>query len=317
MNCTMFNNILRYRNTIKKMSVFLGNVKYFIVICCCWMIWSGCNVINPVEPTPTYVHVDSFSVITNKFMPLQPYTLSHSITTVWVYYDNNLIGEYDLPATFPIITDGTNTGKLELFPGIVINGLNNNVDMYPFFQPDTGFTVIQKPGKITTYVPTTQYYTDTKIQHIANFDFGTILNFGLQAGNVPIVAVTSPDSLVFEGTGSGSIYMTNPGIDSSVDSTVKSYVIDSGVSAYIEFNYKSDVQFYVGMSSNLSATIGSDPFYLAGINPSPTWQKFYLEITAFLNQYHGVNYKFYIKTSLPVGQTTGMLLIDNIHLVSF
>ena len=311
----MFNIILRYRDTIKKMSVFSGGVKYFILICCCWLLWSGCNVINPVEPTPTYVHVDSFSYKDNPYLSIQPYTRSHNITTVWVYYNNNLIGEYDLPATFPIITDGTNKGKLELFPGIIINGLNNSVDMYPFYQPDTSFTVVQNPGKSTTYKPVTQYYADTKIFHINNFDAGTIMNFGLYAGNINIFKINSPDSLLFEGGAVGSIYMSSPG-DSSVDSTVR-FAIDSSVSAYIEFNYKSDVPFFVGMSSNLNSTIGSAPYYLAGISPSSTWQKFYLNITAFLAQYHGVNYNFCIKTSLPSTQTTGRLLIDNIQLVTF
>ena len=65
------------------------------------LVWlgPGCNIINPHEQTPTYIHVDSFVFQYNSAVP---FTTSHDIRTVWAYYNNNPVGTFDLPATFPV-----------------------------------------------------------------------------------------------------------------------------------------------------------------------------------------------------------------------
>jgi len=268
-------------------------------------------VINPAEPVPTYVHIDSFQFKPNAFVYPQPLTLSHHIVAVWAYYENNLIGEFDLPVTFPVLTDGSNTGKLELYPAVDIDGQNNTVDMYPFYQPDTSYAVATQPGKTFTYEPSTSYYSTVKPYYIANY--GTFpLSKLVNVIGVPISQIKT-DSLSFEG-GAGQIYMNNPG-DSSVDSST-SFVVSTGA-AYIEFNYKCDVPFTVGVQSNLSTAISSTPYYLAGILPSSTWQKFYLNLTAFITTYPGSSYNLYINTELPAGQATGKVLLQNVQLITF
>ncbi len=296
------------------MSAISTNVKYFILIAFCGSCGLGCNIINPIEPTPTYVHIDSFQFHDTPLV--RTATLSHSITSVWVYYDNNPVGVFDLPATFPVITDGTSKGKLELYPGVSVNGLNNINDIYPFYSPDTSFQLVPNGGKVVTCNPKTFFYTKTKPYIISQFETSVPSGFGLAGGNIPltIVDAASSGSLVFEGTGSGSIFLGAVG-DSSVDSSQK-FTIPSGTE-YIEFNYKSDLQFYVGLQSNLTSTFNSGAYYLAGINPSDHWQKFYLNISQFITSYTGATYNFYIKTSLPSGQASGRLLLDNIQLVTF
>jgi len=295
------------------MQVISTHVRYIIILCCFGLLGAGCNIINPVEQTPTYVHIDSFQFVNNPLV--RSLTNSHAISSVWVYYNNNPLGEFDLPVTFPVITNGSSTGEIQLYPGVSINGLNDYPNIYPFYQPDTSLILKNEPGKIITYAPHTTFYTTTKIGWNTNFSEGAPSGLALAAGNIPLQTVVQPDSLVFEGSGSGMVYMNNPGVDSSVDSSA-AFTIPSG-DAYIEFNYKSDVQFYFGLQSNLSTLISAAPFYLAGINPSNTWQKFYLNITQFIFEYTGTNYNLYIKTSLPAGQPTGRLLLDNIQIVTF
>src|ERR1700761_424190 len=106
MKCTMFNKKLRYK--LDKPFFIVRIVQLFILIVSVFSI-SGCNVINPKEAVPTYIHVDSF-----RFTPAN-YELqgasTHDIRTVFAFYNNNPIGVFDLPATFPVIATGT--GKLE------------------------------------------------------------------------------------------------------------------------------------------------------------------------------------------------------------
>ena len=297
------------------MGIIIRKVRYFILLSFCSLIWAGCNIINPAEPIPTYVHIDSFNFKANPYVNPSSLTLSHQITAVWAYYNNSLVGEFDLPVTFPVITNGTKTGRLELFPAIKINGQNNTVDMYPFYQSDTSFVLIPQPGKTVSYNPTTCYYSTAKPYYLAKFGFSGIDKIGWVAGNCKITSLSlAYDSLFFEG-GVGSIYMNNPG-DSSVDSS-STFTVPTGSAAYIEFNYKSDVYFTVGIKSNLSNFISASPYPIAGIAPSATWQKFYMNLTAFINSYAGTNYNFYINTQLPTGQSSGRVLLQNIQLVTF
>ena len=123
------------------------------------------------------------------------------------------------------------------------------------------------------------------------------------------------DSLRFEGTGSGVVYL-NSAADSSIDSNTVAFQIPNGAS-FIEFDYKSSVPFTLGMQGYLTSGFASSIEYLAGVNPNNQWQKFYLNTTAFVSRHAGGNYYLYIKTSVPAGQTSGRLLIDNVKLITF
>jgi hypothetical protein len=284
-------------------------LKYLIFLFSCGLFWQGCNVINPHEQTPTYIHIDSFQFVNNASL-VHSLTASHQINIAWVYYNNSPVGVFDLPATIPVIARGT--GTLEIFPGVVINGQNNLTGVYPFYVPDTSLTFTAQPGKIINYTPKTKFYTTTKIFQISDFSGNT--NFALASGNIPIVSV-SADSLSFEGR-SGMISLIVPGIDSSEDSSIYRFPIPRG-NAFIEFDYKCSIPFYVGLQSNLASEF-YQKYYLAGIYPSSNnqWQKFYLSVSNFVAQYTGDTYNLYIKASIPSGPA-GKVLLDNIQLVTF
>jgi len=282
-------------------------LKHLFFLCLLALFSQGCNIINPPEQTPTYVHIDSFGQFTNPFPGVSS---SHQISVIWVYYNNGSVGVFDLPVTFPVLTNGNDSGTLEVAPGVTLDGLNDLLATDPFYEIATT-TLISQPGKIINYTPATGFYPADKIMTLSNFE--GLTNFTLTGGNIPITIVNA-DSLVFEGHYSGSILLSSPG-DSSVDSFNAPFAITPG-NAFIEFNYKSTLPFYVGMQSN-QAGISTSPYYLAGIYPSGTWQKFYLGITDYIAQFPGTTYNFYIKTTLPDTQSTGRLLLDNIQLLHF
>jgi hypothetical protein len=296
------------------MSKIYKQVKFVTFLVCGGLFWQGCNIINPAEPVPTYIHIDSFKFVVN---PLQPsLTLSHSIPCASVFYNDNPVGIFDLPVTFPIIASGT--GTLEVYPVIAVDGQNNILGIYPYYEPDTSFSFIAQPGKILTHECTTTYFTADVVNKLSYFNLG-LTEFYLDAGNIPMTMVTpatpgGDDSLLYPGcTGAGNIYLTNVGVDSSIDSTI-SFPIPAGVS-FIEFDYKNDLPFYVGLQSN-SSGISLAPYYLAGIYPSATWQKFYLKCSDYTAEYTGTSYNLYIKVTLPVGTAPGRVLLDNIQLIT-
>lgn len=264
---------------------------------------SGCNAINPEEEIPTYVHVDSFHFDEDDL---------HDIKSVWAYYNNNPVGAFDLPATIPIITTG-NKGELQLVPGIAVNGRNERPSIYPYYTPYIA-TLESQPGKVIDIVPVTRFYDSIRRYTISEFEAG-ITKFSRWAGTTGLVVV-SADSLRYEGTGTGAVFL-NSSADSSIDSTSTSFPITPGI-AFIEITYKSTVPFVLGMQSILGGQYSTSPTYLAGVNPAgEEWRKFYLNVTAFINQYQGDTYNMFIKTSAPAEGSSGRLLIDNITLITF
>lgn len=268
-----------------------------------FLTW-GCNIVNPTEKVPTYVHIDSFLFQEPEL---------HDISCIWVYYNNNPVGAFDLPATVPIITSGS--GRLEIKPGINVNGRNERPLNYPFYTIDTS-TLAEQPGTIINYVPKTRYFAATKRTMISDFEAG-ITKFAQWGGTTSIIATTD-DSLTYEGTGSGGIFLNAPNDTSSIDSTTIAFQIPPGV-AFIELTYKSTIPFALGMQAYLgsSGNYSSNQTYLAGVNPSDTWRKFYFNLTGFTTQYPADEYNLFIKTSLPSGQTSGRILIDNVKLVTY
>ena len=312
MRCTMFNALVRYKNERMRMPGIKTTLKYIAPFVIIWLT-QGCRIINPAEQVPTYVHIDSFAFQRDSALSLS-LSSSHQINSVWAYYNNNPIGVFDLPVTFPVITNGT--GVLSLYPGIAVSGLNSFLAKYPFYMADT-LNLIPQPGKVVHHIPITKYFTATRFYPQTSINFENhITSFTLVDGTAEMGITTDP-SQVFEGEGSGIIKLTSPTDTLSESSYNVDFSIPVGVDAYIELNYNNTVPFYLGMQSNLTGGIVYKR-YLSGINTSSgQWKKFYLGVKDFAGQYRGDNYTFFIKAYLPQGQASGTVLLDNIQLVYF
>ena len=164
--------------------------------------FSACNIINPKEEIPTYVHIDSF-----KFYNPNPNltgSANQAITSVWAYIDGNPIGVFDLPATIPVLANGTQ--ELQLAPGVNNQGLKDYQLTYPFFAFHKE-SITATPGKVINITPETQYVPDLKYWIE---DFETSNSFSKLSGDTSIRRVTGQDS-VLEGGGSGCISL-GPGM---------------------------------------------------------------------------------------------------------
>ena len=136
--------------------------KLFLFLCG-GLFWLGCNTGKNIV-VPTYIYIDSFYFKVNPHLSNIP--ASSQITNVSVFYNNNPVGNFDLPATIPILVAGN--GTLAVYPGIHVDGLNNYISPYPFYQPDTS-GVAAKPGKIINRIPVTSFYNTIKPYLISGF----------------------------------------------------------------------------------------------------------------------------------------------------
>jgi hypothetical protein len=292
------------------------NFKKIFIVFYLPLLFASCNIINPSEPVPTYIHIDSFSFTNTE--PSRVGSSSHAIGTVWVSYGGVQIGVFDLPATIPIIASGS--GLLNISPGVTLNGMNDFQSVYPYYFIDTA-TLVANPGKIITLHPTTHYYSylaDT-FSFIEDFEIGNAFDTAQSAvNNIRIIRTTSPDS-VFEGKASGRIVLNsvNDTSENSFTSLNPGIALHAGAS-FCEFNYKGTCNLAIGIEPYLGGV--AEPaarIYTYLFAPTNTWTKIYVSLSNYVSQFGGAGpYMLYFKTSLPDGQTSGYELLDNVKVVT-
>lgn len=273
---------------------------------------SGCDLINPSEPVPTYVRIDSFTVKGNE---LQTGSNSHKITSVYAYLNNQSLGTFDLPALFPVILD--KSGKILLTAGIDKNGISSYPAQYPFYTSDT-FTLTAAPGTTVTYAPKVRYFDSAKVQFYVDFD-GTPVGavsatnpFKTLEGDTTVKTTGKPEE-VFEGAHSGIIALYG-NADTSVSINTNPFKLPPNKDIYLEMDYKSTVPLTVGLNTN---TAGDEhTAYLVGFYPRSTWGKVYISLRSFASTYQGKDFYLLLR-AVKDKPGDGYVLIDNLKIVSF
>lgn len=272
---------------------------------------SACNVINPPEKVPTYIKIDSVELDIDN--PSLQGSAAHGISSIWVYYNNNPVGIFDIPCYVPVVTEG-DRGTLSVAPGITLNGLVDLQPQYPFYSFDT-ITLNSAPGGTVNYTPKVSYTKAAKFPYKEDFEVGnTFVAFTPELDNDTAIKNTRDKAMVFEGGGSGYIELT-PTYTLSESISNTGFAIPAG-EAYIEINYKCSVPFEVGLYNTLNT--GVDVYeYIMGVKASDVWKKMYIELGTYRGRYPGTDYKVLIKTALPDGFSSGYVLIDNIKVVTY
>jgi hypothetical protein len=298
-------------------------LKYIYTLLVISFCWAGCSIVRPAPqttPTPTYVHIDSFKFLQPSGYYVADGSTSHDIGSIFVFYNDQAVGNFDLPCTFPVIA--SDSGVLEIEPGISVNGIEDNQSIYPFYTIDT-FQFHASLGNVLQHTPTTEYISGLRLALNEDFEQGN--GFMLSSGDSALRVVTknnSPTSMICEGEGSGYIGLSIPG-DSSVIVSAQGFTVPvtNGVGTpYLELNYQCSMPFYVGIvgvSTSTGVKDSTTAYYLTGVYPSSTWKKFYLQLANFVSTYsYFDHYLIVIKAALPAKQADGYVLLDNVKVIT-
>lgn len=272
--------------------------------------FAGCNIINPSEATPTYVQIDSFSF--KQTDPNKTGSISHKITAVWVYFDNDAIGVFELPCRFPIITD--KRGVVSVSPGVTYGGIKDEHSQYPFYTFDS-MTIDPAPGQVHVFDAETRYINDFTLAYVEDFEIGN----GFERADVnktedTSLVRTAATGQVYEGAGSGYIYIDQSHPSSAVVNNTP-FRVSSG-RAFLEINYKCSVDFMIGLRGTFANDVQVEQDF-HGIRPNGNWNKLYIDIEPYVASLGAARYQVRISTELPDGQQNGYVLIDNIKVVTF
>lgn len=276
---------------------------------------SSCELYNPAEPVPAYIHIQKIDLAiadTTSTPVTGQGTKSSKISDAWVYIDDQLIGCFELPATFPVQYEGSH--KLRVRAGIKVDGIATNRSPYPFYNSVDQTVDLQK-GAITNVSVTTSYTSSSVFTFMSDFETtGTTLDT-THASMVPLQILYSatPSPNIFEGNYSAYAKIDN--VNTFFECETGSMVLPThGTPIFLEFNYKCNYAFTVSVLAH--GTVSDVPFPALHFNPSNDWNKAYLYLTPTVSGAStAINYKIRWGMVNNTHEDSVSLFLDNIKLI--
>lgn len=288
----------------------------------------SCKKFKGSQEIPAYLRIEPWTLTTNYDVEG---AATHAITDAWVYIDGNLHGCFELKnhddgqyVLVPVLNKGSH--KLQIYPGVKLNGIASTRIQYPFYKP----YVCRKDlveGEIDTLRPFTHYYSidSTLMRFKMQEDFEEINNIKLyridttyaelcqishrtdqNAWLDPLDTINHyrsghvhlGDSIRRMGLASGELYDLP---------TVGNYVL-------MEMDYKCSTEILVGLylMSSQEGLIDKELYYLRASN---SWKKVYLNFSPTITENNHATYvKFYLKGAVEAGGEADFYF-DNIKLI--
>jgi hypothetical protein len=281
---------------------------FYLFLVIALLSFGSCNLYNPAEPVPAYISIQQINLTTTSIQG----TNSNRITDAWVYIDEQLVGCYELPTTFPVISEGTH--QIRISAGIKINGISASRGPYPFYTQYTQVVNLQK-GTTTPITPTVAYAAYAHFDFMEDFE-GSGIAIDSSAGTDTLMQrIYSPNPNVFNDNGhsSGIAYLDHKNTFFECVSSLSYTLPKSGSDVFLEFNYKANHPFIVGV-------ISQPPYYqkIASLtfNPTDGWRKTYLYLTpAISSSQNATEFKIFFGMINDTNSDSLALVLDNIKLV--
>lgn len=282
---------------------------YFFIAAFSAAVFTGCNVINPDEPIPSYVYIEPFTLTCD--LESQGFN-SSKITDGWVYANNEFIGAFELPATVPLLTEGAT--DIIVYPGIKENGISGTAMIYPFYNAYT-VTRTLTPGLTDTLHPATTYKSSAAISFVfpvERFEAGNIFN---SVESDVDLTTTSVAADVFEGNRSAITTMIGAQ-DTFRVATSGLYLPTPDHQLFLEIDYKCDIEYQVYLKC--VTTTGSQIYDdVLTVTPKDYWNKIYINLNPslqFFASYQPETYNLEFRAQNTSGDTA-RILYDNIKMI--
>lgn len=293
------------------MNVRILNLNFYlslklIVFLAAPVLLNSCDVINPAEPVPAYIKLDSSSFETSY---VDEGSNLNSFVDGWIYVDGNYLGTYEYPFTIPVIGEGQH--KISVRAGILKNGISGSRAAYP--KTSTFDTIVNlQPNQINIINPTVKYLDGIVFAQMEDFDDGslTLVPTGTNSATLNITSANDPNAL--EGN-SGHVVMdiTHPDFEFA---SANAFYLPISTESYVELNYKCTQEFSLGVFvTTISGVVQSS---VLNLRPTSTWKKVYVNLNegeAIFN--NAIEYKIYLKSRLTQGSSSADIYLDNLKVL--
>jgi hypothetical protein len=262
------------------------------------------------------------------YLQLQPITMTtvqgegtdrHRITEVWAYANDQLLGVWEAEGRIPVLAEGPT--DIKMIAGVRRNGVLNDRIQYPFLAT-YGTEADLGPELTTPVAPVFSYFPDL-VFWIEDFD-GNGFQFEREADSDTLLyvwdTIQNPVSEIYEGRASGAFFVDAQRPYFSYVYDGDAFDVDVSDPCWMEVHYRSDMRFLVGVYVTSS---GGPVERIPYLYVSPTkredgsmpWNKIYIDLQSAWPFTGVTDRKFYIEASLPSGQSTGTVYLDNIKVI--
>ena len=279
---------------------------------------SGCDKFEGDQTVPAYIQIDTIGMETNYSVQG---TANQKIVDAWVYVDDQYIGDFEMPQVFPVLYNGSH--RLEIMPGIKLNGISTTRAPYPMFQPVTVSDFKLVEDSTTKINPETTYYDNVVFIWMEDFEDPSLsikrapqsdtAMYRTQPENAPGIFMDENSKY------SGIAYLTDERkyVElQSDDGNGGGFVLNRGDYFFLELNFKTTVPVVVGMFIE-RYNIGIEKRSLIILNNNNTWNKIYVNFTPMVNETaDAINYKVYFEAEKTTSGGTETIMFDNLKLLS-
>lgn len=290
-----------------------SNFLYLLFCTCLAIIAIGISACYKTDemPIPAYIHIDTSSVISSGTEG----TASHKIVDAWVYKKDNIIGAFEMPATFPILETGT--VELTFYAGIKLNGIAETRVPYPFFDPIKRSVRLAADSVTKISNLKYSYSSHTVFEWTEDFEQYNLSLDTAKPSTLAIQRVSLPE-LMTAFPGEGNEYAAKVELSSDTGvfycRTHNEYSLPTnGTETFLEMNFKTNNELQVGI---LPVGLYASGHTIIVLNPSATWNKIYINLTPSLStftEYSSFKIFFYAKKSASAEKA--VIYFDNLKLI--
>jgi hypothetical protein len=273
------------------------------------IFFSSCRKENLKPGIPAWITVDTIAFQT---VYVDQGTAMQKITDVWVFVNDQSIGAFQLPATIPILKEGT--GELRLEAGIMLNGISTTRLPNMFFKPviyeDFNFV----PDSTVLVSPETEYWETVHFVWKEDFDAMSV-SIDTTAKSKTNIVLTEPGSdETFQGEHSGKIVLDSVHNFYEGASFTAFQLPTNGKPVFLEMNYKCNNMLVVGIFAQNTSQIIQQPVIF--INPKDHWNKIYINLTSELQKHSdALDFKIFFGAVFSTQDEQAVILMDNIKLI--
>lgn len=274
--------------------------------------FNGCYKFEGEQTIPAYLQIDTVFFTTDY---ASQGSKTHQFTDVWVYVNDQLIGAFELPAKFPVLARGKN--KLEIRPGIRLNGIAATRAAYPFVRAFIVQDFSLFEDSVVRVNPTTSYYTSLNFAWMEDFERANISMEKSGQSDTSIFATQpahNPEALLSDNSAySGIVHLEGEKSKFQIISYLGYKLPGKGSPVFLELDYKCDRAFGVGLLARIDNTILNLPLLV--VNKSQKWNKIYINLTPIATEYINASYfKVYFESEKG-SDSQARFYFDNIKLI--
>jgi hypothetical protein len=270
----------------------MNNPFLFILLTAC--LANSCSLFDRDEELPAFLTISEFDLEVGPFQG----SSSSNITEVMVSIDGNTLGLFELPATIPVLANGT---KEVLFSAIIKqNGVSADRVSYPLYR------------SFTTEVKfwTEEFTSSIDFEESEASEGRLILVSEELAFDDPTPGISGNPSSAFIELESEENYF--------FAETEESFELPFGQPVFVELDYASNHPFTIGARASVQTAEAIDDLViiLPSSQTEQVWKKIYINVTNFVAENSGATeFEIYVKLNRSDSYPDPEVYLDNVKVI--